>query len=121
MISSALAPLRWPLDLFASSSAPRNEDSRPVDPLNAIAIAAAITDSSLLDSTLQNSQKMLQSVAQTATNLLPGGLTEGVLLPTEDGRRQVLSFNAFDMSPLDQAIINAVGEVRHTSSTAFMK
>lgn len=121
LITNALAPLRWPLDLLASSSsAPRNEDPKPVDPLNAIAIAAAITDNSLLNSTIHNSQKMIQSVAQTATSLLPGGLADGVLLPTEDGRRQAVAFNAFDISPLDQAIINAVGEVRRTLHCGFV-
>ncbi|CBZ53428.1 conserved hypothetical protein [Neospora caninum Liverpool] len=107
LISTAFNPLsRLPIDFLGGSStvsSGRHEENA--------SLAAHITDNALLNSTLQSGQKMLRTVAQTANSLLPSVIQEGILQPTDDGRRRAVSLTAFNMSPLDQAIISAVGEV----------
>ncbi|KYK63729.1 putative transmembrane protein [Toxoplasma gondii TgCatPRC2] len=108
LISSALNPLsRLPIDFLGGGSSTlssvRNEESASV--------SSQIADNALLSSTLQNGQKVLRTVAQTASGLIPSVIQEGILQPTDDGRRRAISLTAFNMSPLDQAIISAVGEV----------
>ncbi|PFH38594.1 hypothetical protein BESB_009360 [Besnoitia besnoiti] len=114
LISNAFSPLaRLPIDFLSggSSSVTARGDEKAAENSAASMLTAYLNDSAILNSTIQSGQKVLRTVAQTANSILPGVLQEGILLPAEDGRRRAVSFSAFSISPLDQAIISAVGEV----------